>query len=81
LCQPTAQNTLFFPPFAWDMPIAPLRSWKKALEKDPAQAFPGNGIRPAFEEELHRLKVENKRLTTERDILKKALAFFAKESL
>lgn len=58
-----------------------LRSWKKALEKDPAQAFPGNGIRPAFEDELHRLKAENKRLTSERDILKKALAFFAKESL
>ena len=58
-----------------------LRSWKKALEKDPAQAFPGNGTRTAFEDEMHRLKADNKRLQAERDILKKALAFFAKESL
>ena len=57
-----------------------LRSWKEALEKDPDQAFPGHGNRTAADEELHRLKAENKRLLAERDILKKALAFFAKEA-
>jgi transposase len=57
-----------------------LRSWKEALEKDPEQAFPGQGNRTAADEELHRLKAENKRLLAERDILKKALAFFAKEA-
>jgi transposase len=57
-----------------------LRSWKEALGKDPDQAFPGHGNRAAADEELHRLKAENKRLTAERDILKKALAFFAKEA-
>ncbi len=56
-----------------------LRSWKEALEKDPEQAFPGHGNRTAADDELHRLKAENKRLLAERDLLKKALAFFAKE--
>jgi transposase len=48
-----------------------LRSWKDALAKDP-QAFPGQGNRSAADEELHRLKAENRRLLAERDILKKA---------
>jgi transposase len=57
-----------------------LRSWKEALENDPEQAFPGHGNRTAADDELHRLKAENRRLLAERDILKKALAFFAKEA-
>ena len=43
-------------------------------------AFPGQGKLPAVEEELRRLRAENKRLLAERDILKKAAAFFAKEA-
>ena len=39
----------------------------------------GNGNRSLVEEELHRLRAENKRLLMERDILKKAAAFFARE--
>ena len=58
-----------------------LRSWKQALEKQPDQAFPGNGKLPAIEEELRQLRAENKRLQMERDLLKKATAFFAKEVL
>jgi len=58
-----------------------LRSWKQTLEKQPDQAFPGHGKLPAIEEELRQLKAENKRLQMERDILKKATAFFAKEAL
>jgi transposase len=58
-----------------------LRSWKHALEGKGTDAFPGQGTPPAVEEELRRLRAENKRLLAERDILKKAAAFFAKEAL
>jgi transposase len=58
-----------------------LRSWKQALRAQGDQAFPGQGKLPAIEEELRRLRAENKRLLAERDILKKAAAFFAKEAL
>ena len=57
-----------------------LRCWKEKLEKDPEQAFPGQGNRTAADEELRRLRAENRRLQAERDILKKALAFFATEA-
>jgi transposase len=57
-----------------------LRAWKQALAKVGDQAFPGKGNLPAVEEELRRLRAENERLTMERDILKKATAFFARES-
>jgi transposase len=58
-----------------------LRSWKQALEKHPDQAFPGQGNLSAVEAELRHLRAENKRLQMERDILKKATAFFAREAL
>jgi transposase len=58
-----------------------LRSWKQALQAQGEQAFPGQGNPPAVEEELRRLRAENKRLQAERDLLKKAAAFFAKEAL
>ena len=57
-----------------------LRSWKQALQDKGPDAFPGQGKLPAVEEELRRLRAENKRLLAERDILKKAAAFFAKEA-
>ena len=44
------------------------------------QAFPGQGKLAPIEEELRRLRAENKRLLMERDILKKAAAFFAREA-
>ena len=58
-----------------------LRSWKLALEAKGEDAFPGPGKLPAIEEELRRLRAENKRLQAERDILKKATAFFAREAI
>jgi transposase len=58
-----------------------LRSWKHALESKGSDAFPGQGNPPAVEEELRRLRAENKRLLAERDILKNAAAFFAREAL
>jgi len=57
-----------------------LRRWKNELEVDSTQAFPGKGHMSLEKEELHRLRKENKRLRMEREILKKATAFFAKES-
>jgi transposase len=57
-----------------------IRNWKQALRDQGVQAFPGQGKLPAIEEELRRLRAENKRLLAERDILKKAAAFFAREA-
>ena len=57
-----------------------LRRWKKQFETNGNQAFPGKGNLNPEKEELYRLRKEVKRLRMERDILKKATAFFAKES-
>jgi transposase-like protein len=57
-----------------------VRAWKQALAKGSENAFPGKGNASALEEELRRLRAEVKRLTMERDVLKKATAFFARES-
>ena len=58
-----------------------IRNWKQTLRDKGEHAFPGQGQLPAVEDELRRLRAENKRLLAERDILKKAAAFFAKEAL
>ena len=55
-----------------------LRKWKLDHEKNGDQAFPGNGHLPPEQEELRRLRAENKRLLAECDILKKATAYFAR---
>jgi transposase len=57
-----------------------LRSWKVAFASEGERAFPGKGYPSPAEEELRRLRAENQRLRMEREILKKATAFFAKES-
>ena len=54
--------------------------WKYELEAHKAEAFPGKGKRPAEQQRIHELEDENCRLRMEREILKKAAAFFAKES-
>jgi len=62
-----------------DLTETALREWVKLAEAD-------TGMRPAEvltsteREELQQLRRDNKRLLMERDILKKAAAFFAKES-
>jgi transposase len=52
--------------------------WRKQLEEAGAEAFRGNGNRTALEEENRQLRLENKRLKEEAEILKKASAYFAK---
>lgn len=57
-----------------------LGRWIREYEADEAEAFRGNGRRTEEQEELRRLREENRLLKMEREILKKAAAFFAKES-
>ena len=57
-----------------------LGRWVKELQEDGSDAFRGNGKLTAEGEELRRLREENRRLRMERDILKKATAFFVRES-
>jgi transposase len=71
---------------ARDLGIRPdmLRAWKRQAEGRAGFAardvFPGQGRQPSQDEEVHRLRRENERLRQERDFLKKAAAYFAKES-
>ena len=62
-----------------------LRRWEEELSKRAASTkgrdvFPGNGKLTSQDEELRRLKRELAVVREERDFLKKATAFFAKES-
>ena len=57
-----------------------LHEWKKAVRTSGADAFPGSGHQTPVEEENRRLRAEVKRLEMERDILKKATAFFAAQT-
>lgn len=54
-----------------------LRAWRKAVLAKGDDAFPGHGNPAPTEDELHRLRAENARLRAERDLLKKAAAYFA----
>ncbi len=56
-----------------------LRKWVKQLADDPLEAFPGHGKMKAAEAEIAQLKREVQKLKAERDILKKAAAYFAKD--
>jgi transposase len=67
-----------------------LRDWNQEYEKHKEAAFPGQGRRRRNSNmninsngksaEIARLKRELEQVTEERDILKKAMAFFARES-
>ena len=54
-----------------------LRTWRKAFEARGGAAFPGHGHPTPADDELRRLRAENARLRAERDLLKKAAAYFA----
>ena len=57
-----------------------LRRWVQECSADPQQAFPGQGQMKPEQAELARLRREVIKLKAERDILKKAAAYFAKEA-
>ena len=52
----------------------------KEFGTDPMQAFPGQGQMKPEQLEIDRLRREVTKLKAERDILKKAAAYFARES-
>ena len=54
-----------------------LSHWKRQLNNDGKQAFPGKGHMKPEDKELRRLRRECERLRRERDILKKAVAIFS----
>jgi transposase len=62
-----------------DLTETALREWVKRADIDAGEG-PPDALNTAEREELARLRRDNKRLTMERDILKAAATFFAKES-
>lgn len=64
-----------------DVHVNVLRTWIRQFERDPSSAFPGAGRQTGETAEITQLKREVARLKMERDILKKAAAYFAKESM
>jgi len=62
-----------------DLTETALRSWVRQAEID-AGGGPSGALTTGEREELGQLRRENRTLRMERDILKKATAFFAKEN-
>ena len=58
-----------------------LRDWVKKFADDPQHSFPGHGQMKPEQLEIERLRREVQKLKAERDILKKAAAYFAREAL
>src|ERR1700756_1241415 len=56
-----------------------LRKWVKDSRENAEQAFPGRGKQRPDDAEVSRLRQELAKTKAERDILKKAIALFAKE--
>lgn len=56
-----------------------LGRWRRQYEDDPTEAFPGHGKLKPEEDDVVRLRREVVTLRQERDFLKKAAAFFAKD--
>lgn len=56
-----------------------LSKWVRQFRTDGGQAFPGRGQMKPADAEMTKLQQQLKRVTAERDILKKALGYFAKE--
>ena len=57
-----------------------LGRWIKEARDEDGQAFRGNGKLTQEQEEIKKLRAQVKQLEMEREILKKATAFFAKET-
>jgi len=63
-----------------DLTESSVRKWIQA-DQTTNGTMTQNSLSETDQQELERLRSENKRLKTERDILKKATAFFAKNSV
>jgi len=63
-----------------DLTESSVRKWIQA-DQTTNGTMTQNSLSETDQQELERLRSENKRLKTERDILKKATAFFAKDSV
>jgi transposase len=74
------EGTKSLPQVAKDLDLteSALRNWVNQAEVDEGKA-PAGALTTAEREELARLRKENRQLQMERDFLKKAAAFFAKE--
>ena len=57
-----------------------IHQWRKELAQHGPEAFPGKGHQTELEEENRRLKRELERVQQERDILKKVVSIFSRES-
>jgi len=64
-----------------DLHVNVLRKWVREQAADPQQAFPGKGQMKPEQLEIERLRKEVARLKAERGILKKAAAYFARDSI
>jgi transposase len=65
---------------AKDLDVRPelLYRWQRELEQNPEQAFPGKGKLKPEQDRIRQLEQELARVKQERDILKKALAYFSR---
>ena len=63
-----------------DIAESVLRRWMREATAARVTAFPGNGLQRAELAEITALKKEVTKLKAERNILKKAAAFFERES-
>jgi transposase len=63
-----------------DLTETALRDWVRQAEIDAGRGTTPGALTTEEREELGRLRRENRTLRMERDILKKATAFFAKEN-
>ena len=63
-----------------DLHVNALRKWVREQSSDPQQAFPGHGQFKPEQLEIEKLRREVAKLKAERDILKKAAAYFARDS-
>ena len=59
--------------------VTMLTRWVREAQEGKWDMAPGKPLRSEQQQELERLRRELKRVTTERDILKKAVGYFAKE--
>jgi transposase len=62
-----------------DIHVSLLTKWIRASREEGSDAFRGQGKRTALEEEIWRLRLQNKQLEQELEFLKKVSRYFAKD--